>query len=108
MAKFARTESTGKPSYWFLWENNVFVYPVPSSASAGNPIDVYVIDRPASVAAGAAVLVPAQYERALILYIYAQALYKDRQFGKAQAVMAEYMAELDRYRADFNEQMVAP
>jgi hypothetical protein len=98
------TDSDGEPEYFFTWENNLFVYPVSSSDTAGNSIDVFVVDRPAPVATGAAVLVPAQYDRALVLYVYAQALYKDRQFAKAGAVMDQYLAELERYRKDFNVQ----
>lgn len=45
--------------------------------------------------------VPACYDRALTLYVAAQAFYKDGKFAKAGRFMAEYLAELNRYRMDF-------
>jgi len=94
----------GEPSYWTQWENTVIVYPAPDSDAAGNTIDVYTVERPIEVAAGAAVLVPDQYDKALTLYIVEQALLRDEQYGKAAKVRSDYLAELDRYRTDFSAQ----
>lgn len=71
-----------------------------------NPtLTVYFVSRPAAVTSSDDVLVPAQYDRALTLYIVAQALYKDGKFNKASRIMTEYLAELDRYRSDYVEPM---
>jgi hypothetical protein len=67
-------------------------------------IDVYVVDRPVTVASNENVLVPAQYDRALVYYIVGQALKKDSRVGLSTGYMAEYLAELDRYRQDLNVQ----
>ena len=91
--------SEGEPAYWCQSGDKVIVYPTPDSA--GSSIDVYTVTRPASVASSAAVLVPACYDRALTLYVAAQAFYKDGKFAKAGRLMAEYLAELDRFRSDF-------
>lgn len=98
-----KDKASGEPVYWTQDQDNVIVYPKPNAANSGTGknIDVYTVKRPAAVAAGAAVLVPACYDRALILYIVAQAWYKDGQFGKSSRFMAEYLAELDRFRLDF-------
>ena len=103
---FYRTEDTGEPEFWFTWENNLMVYPTPGSDISGVTMEVYVVDRPTAVTAAQTVLVPTQYDRALVLYVYAQALYKDRQYAKAGRIMAEYIAELDRYRLDLNTQPI--
>ena len=97
---------TGTPGYFIQWENSVIIYPIPDATAAGDTIDVYEIIRP-TAATGATddVKVPAYYDRALTLYIVAQALYKDGQFNKATAITAQYLAELDRYRADYTEPM---
>ena len=94
----------GEPSYWTQWGNDVIVYPEPDSDAAGNVIEVYVIDRPADILVTAAPLVPAQYDRALTLYIVEQALIADEQYGKAAKIRADYLGEIDRYRRDFNTQ----
>lgn len=92
-----------EPIYWIQHEDSVFVYPKPDTdhSGVGHDLDIYTVSRPASVASGAAVLTPAYYDRALTLYIAAQGFYKDSQFTKAGRLMAEYLAELDRYRTDF-------
>lgn len=96
--------SLGEPSRWTQWESNVIVYPAPDASAAGNDIDVYTVKRPASVASGAAVLIPAYYDKALTLYIVAQALKRDKRYAESNAVLSEYLAELNRYRVDFSEQ----
>ncbi len=104
---FGQTQSmTGAPAYFMQWENSVIVYPIPDATTAGDTIDVYMVIRPtAAVGAFDDVKVPAYYDRALTLYIVAQALYKDGKFSKASRIMTEYLAELDRYRADYVEPM---
>lgn len=62
---------------------------------------VYYISGPAGIASNATVLLPAVYDRALVLYVAAQALLKKGSYAKSGRLMAEYYAELDRYRSDF-------
>ena len=95
-----------EPAYWTCWGNDVIVYPAPDSTNAGDIIEVYLISAPIDVASGSAVLVPAHYDKALILYIVSQALKKDRRYAESNAVLAEYLAELDRYRMDYSYQPV--
>lgn len=90
----ALTRKTGAPKHWTLWENNILLHPVPANAQTDKTIDVYTVERPATVAADADVLVPAQYDRALILYIYSRALLKDKQFAKAAQIKTEYESAL--------------
>ena len=96
----------GEPMRWAQWGSDVIIYPAPDSSAAGNHIDVYTIKRPAAVLATTAVATPAYYDKALALYIVAQALKKDAKYAQSNAVLAEYQAELNRYRVDFSEQPV--
>lgn len=64
---------------------------------------VYFLDKPTAVLAASPVLVPAVYDRALTLYVAAQALLKPGLYGKSGRLMAEYLAEIERYRLDFVE-----
>ena len=52
---------------------------------------------------GANITVPAIYDKALTLYIVAQALYRDRQTARAGQYEAKYMQELARFRSDMTE-----
>lgn len=96
-------EEVGEPVYWAQEQDNIIVWPKPDAAhsGAGHDIDVYTVSRPTAVTASDDVTVPACYDRALTIYVAAQAFYKDGKFAKAGRFMAEYLAELDRYRMDF-------
>jgi len=94
-----RIEDVSKPVYWYDWAGKVGVYPVLDSVTT-EKVTVYLITRPAAVASGAAVTTPAIYDKALTLYIVAQAWAKDRQMGKYAQAIGRYHAELDRYRQD--------
>ena len=62
---------------------------------------VYFVDKPTAVALTGSVQVPAVYDRALTLYVAAQALLKEEQYGKSGRLISEYLAEIERYRTDF-------
>lgn len=99
------TTDVGEPAYYFIWDNNLVIYPTPDSGASGYALTTYLVERPTAIVAGGTVAVPAQYDRALVLYIVAQALFKDEKFAKAGRFMAEYLSELDRFRVDFNTQL---
>ena len=71
-------------------------------------VTVYFVDKPTAVATASAVLVPAVYDRALTLYVAAQALLKPGLYAKSGRLMSEYLSEIDRYRLDFVEQNKEP
>jgi hypothetical protein len=98
-------KATGTPTYYYEWNSYVGIYPV--LASISDPVEtitVYYVDRPTKLASTAAnITVPAIYDRALTLYVVAEAWKKDGQFAKSRYFMTEYLAELERYRQDFND-----
>lgn len=92
---WAETEEHGTPGYWMPWKSGVIVYPAPNSDAAGKDIDVYVAKRPTSVAADATVLVPAQYDLALVYFITAQAVGgKDNMLGRSVAFLGLFAREM--------------
>jgi len=103
LQKVGHVKGNGEPIFWVQEQDNVVVYPRPDASHSGTgfDIDVYTVTRPAVIAADANILVPACYDKALTLYIFAQGFYKDRQFGEGAGFEAKYQAELDRYRTDF-------
>lgn len=102
------TMDVGQPAYYFTWDNNLVVYPVPDSGVSGTTLTIYYIEMPTDLTSGTStIVVPKQFDRALLLYAVSQALFKDEKFAKAGRFMAEYLAELDRYRLDFSYQKPA-
>lgn len=99
------TKDIGEPAYWTTWGNNLIVYPSPDSEASGKTVTAYLVSRPAALASTTStVLVPAQYDKALVLYMVAQGLWKDDKSARAAQIMGQYYAELDRFRADTVEQ----
>jgi len=97
----------GEPNYWYEWGNKVGIFPMLSTA-AGETVTLYYVSAPPSVAVSDAVVVPKVYDRALTLYVAAQALLKEGSYAKSGRLMAEYYAELDRFRTDFVERPQEP
>ncbi|HBJ75677.1 MAG TPA: hypothetical protein DDY86_09310 [Syntrophaceae bacterium] len=95
-------EDIGEPLYWYDWGGKLGVYPTLETGTTGTAI-IYYVSRPATVTAAQVVYVPAIYDRALTLYVAAQALLKPGLYAKSGRLMSEYLAEIDRYRSDFVE-----
>lgn len=90
----------GEPAFWYDWSGKLGAYPALTSVTT-EKITVYLVTRPATVTSGQAITVPAIYDKALTMYVVAQAWAKDRQMGKYAQAMSLYQSELDRYRQDF-------
>lgn len=94
-------EDRYQPMYWYDWDGYLGVYPMLSSAT-GVALTVFVVDDPTDLTLTSNTLsIPSMFEVALVKYVAAQAFYKAGQFGKAGRFMAEYYAEIDRYRQDY-------
>jgi len=91
-----------EPHYWYEFGGYVGVYPAVATVS-GETLTLYLVQRPTDLASTGTLLLPAQYDKALTLYIVAQALMKDRQNAKYSQAKADYDAEMSLYRQDFNE-----
>lgn len=93
---------SGEPNAYFIWNDDIYIYPIADATAAGNIVKIFGLTRPAAVLSGGNVLVPAHYDKALIYYVVAQALTKIGQYNKANYFTALYTNELDRYRMDYN------
>ncbi|MBW1983369.1 MAG: hypothetical protein JRI53_01510 [Deltaproteobacteria bacterium] len=92
-------ENVQVPVHWYDWAGEIGVYPTLSSVTS-EKVTLYLVTRPTAIASGVAVPTPAIYDKALTLYIVAQAWAKDRQMSKYGQAIGRYHAELDRYRQD--------
>jgi hypothetical protein len=91
-----------EPKYWYEWAGSIGVYPSLSTVSA-EKITIYVVTRPTAIASTANVTTPQIYDKALVLYICAQAWLKDLKPSKYFQMMSLYEAELMRLRGELNE-----
>ena len=90
----------GEPAYWYDWGGNLGAYP-PLSAITTEIITLYLVIRPTPIIISASIPIPAIYDKALVMYVVAQAWAKSNQMEKYGKAMALYQAELDRNRQDF-------
>ena len=89
------------PAYFYDFAGKVGVFPALASRTS-ETITVYMVTRPAAVASGAAITIPAIYDRALTYYIVAQAFIRDNKLNSAKGMLAQYQAEIDRFRGDLS------
>ncbi len=91
------------PTFWYEFGGKVGIYPTLSSVTTES-VKLFLVERPAKLTLTSQnITTPAIYDRALTLYIVAQALRKKRLMADSDYYMQEYQGELDRYRGDFNE-----
>lgn len=103
LQSIGHVRETNIPMFWVPSKDNVIVYPKTDAAHSGtgHDIDVYSITRPVDIVVGGVVLVPSYFDEALVMYMVARALKKDKKPASANVYMSEYNAILDRYRVDF-------
>ena len=89
------------PGYFYDFAGKVGVSPVLATRTT-EKITVYMVTRPAAVAAGAAITTPAIYDRALTYYIVAQAFIRDNKLNSAKGMLALYQAEIDLFKGDLS------
>jgi hypothetical protein len=87
------------PKFWYEYNGKVGIYPAYSAVTT-ETATVYLVNRPAAIAAGSNVLTPAALDQALVYYITAQALLRDRRPQEASNYLTMYQQEVDLYRKD--------
>jgi len=90
------------PTYWYEFAGKIGIYPAYTAVTT-ETATAYFVKRPAAIAAGGTVPTPAALDNALVYYITAQALLKDRRPQEAGNYLAWYQKELNQYRQDLSE-----
>ncbi len=96
-------QGTSEPNRWYEWNGKVGIYPVLTSVST-EKIRVFLVGAPTDLTSTGAVSyisTPRIYDHSVYLYAAAQAFLKTGQYAKSGRLLAEYYAELDRFRQDY-------
>lgn len=101
-------DDPGEPVYWYEYGGNLGVFPSMSTVVSGSTVTAYLVTPASAAAASSSVSIPMIYDRALTLYITAQAFMKEGAFAKSGRLIAEYLAELERYRTDLIDKPQEP
>lgn len=99
-------QNAGEPVWWYQSEDNIGVYPPPSSGVSGDQVTAYLTKRPLDVTATEVVPTPAVYDNALVYYVVAQSSYMDLQKGRGDMYLALYVECLKQYRADIEDRPI--
>ena len=92
---------TSEPNRWYDWKGEIGIYPVLTAVTT-EEIVVYLVAEPTALTDSTSVIdVPQIYDRAVVLYAAAQAFLKTGQYAKSGRLMAEYYAEINRFRQDY-------
>ena len=94
-------ESVEEPVLWFMWKDQIGIYPLTDSNADGDIVTVFLIAQPYEVPSDANISLPAMYDNLLVDYVIAQALLKEGYLASSKAIMDFYTQTLDRFRVDF-------
>ena len=96
------------PLAYCVWNDTLYLDPVPTSGASGYTVMLYLLGRPTALSATSAIPTPAQYDKALVLYVVGEALEKWPQFSeRAKAIKADCRQILQFYRQEFSDKDVA-
>jgi hypothetical protein len=85
------TAESGTPGYWYIWNNDVYIYPVPAAALAGG-LKLYYYKTPATLENDDDIPDHApQYHHLLPLYVCHLAFEKDGKITESQNCLARFM-----------------
>lgn len=89
----------GNPKTFSVWANNLYIWPIPRSTQAGNTIYIYNAGFPSGVTATASPIeTPAYFDLALLHYVKAKGLFRDRQEAKAGGYLKMFYDMIEYYR----------
>ncbi len=97
------TDQTQDPQYYWTWNNQVYLRPVPSSVE---DLTMYVIKKPAYVTAGGTVEVPDLFHMDIVNFVVSEMAFKDKQADIAAAYYNRWIEGLKNVRKWSAEQKV--
>jgi len=103
------TDTEGTPEWFYLWKDQIYVYPTPSE-SVTSGLKILYVKRPAAMSADEDEPDhPEQFHHLLALYALYRALQRDMMYSQARDVLQEWLDEIDVARMSLaDEQRVGP
>lgn len=94
IARFGALTDGGDPYYWYMWGNELYLYPTPNTVKT---ITMYYTQAPAPVTgAGDLLSVPDRYFNALVEYVKMQAYELDEDWQAQQAKTQKFHFHMDK------------
>lgn len=95
---YGHTRETGRPKQYAVWNDMLYVWPIPDSDQSGTTLIIFSIDLPTSItSASSAIETPAYFDHSILNYVKAKAYYKDKRDAKGNYYMALFNNALREY-----------
>ena len=96
--EFGHTRETGRPKQYAVWNDMLYVWPIPDSTQSGTTLILFVVNLPTGVTStSSAIETPAYFDHAILNYVKAKAYYKDKRDAKGNYYMALFEKALREY-----------
>jgi hypothetical protein len=96
--RYGHEKDRGSPKSWAVWNDTLFIWPVPRSTESGSTLYLYSVETPSGVTVtSSAIETPSYFDEAIKRYVLAKAYYKDRQRAKGNAEMALFRDYISLY-----------
>lgn len=96
--RLGREKETGTPKVFSVWNNSIYLWPMPDTTIAGTTCYVYYVPLPSGVTTGAsAIETPSYFDSAILDYVVAQAWYKAENVKRGDYFLALFYKRLKTY-----------
>jgi len=95
---YGHTRETGRPKQYAIWNDTLYVWPIPDSDQSGTTLILFAVNLPTSITSGSsATETPAYFDHAIVNYTKAKAYFKDKRDAKGNYYMALFEKALREY-----------
>ena len=95
---FGHTRETGRPKQYAVWNDTLYIWPIPDSDQSGTTLILFSVNLPTGVTStSSAIETPAYFDHSILNYVKAKAYFKDKREAKGNYYMALFENALREY-----------